>query len=175
MRSVQDKQPLPQARGYLETQAHSADPLDVVRGLYQVAIESVGNAMTHLREGDALARSRDVSRAEEAVHELALSLDRSVEAPFVQRLGDLYGYILERIAQGHAQQSEAAFQDARAILVTLEAAWAGVQEKVRGESVSNLAEVTAEQTYEPAEQAPQDASAAYGQVAVSSSSRDWSA
>jgi len=122
-----------------------------------------------------MARARDVTRAEEAVHELALSLDRSVEAPFVQRLADLYGYILERLAQGHAQQSEPSFQDARAILVTLDSAWAGVQENVRSESVAALADAIAPEPQPSREPAPQEASAAYGAVEPSASSRDWSA
>ena len=172
---VPDTQPIPQARGYLEGQAHSTDPLDVVRALYQVAIESIGNAITHLRDGDATARSRDVTRAEEAVHELSLALDRSVEAPFVRSLADLYAYILDRLVQGHSQKSEAAFRDARAILVTLESAWAGVQAKVHAEGALPATESPAEVPYEAPQEAPQDASTAYGEVLIPVNSRDWSA
>jgi flagellar protein FliS len=173
MGGVADIQTLNAARGYLEGRAHSSEPLDVVHTLYRVALESVGSAIVHLRDGDAMARSRDVTRAEEAVHELVLALDKSVDAPFVRTLVDLYSYILDRLVQGHSQQSEQAFRDAQTILVTLESAWAGVRANVAKEQAPLPASPAMEEPAPP--QPVQDASAAYGQFSMPTNSHDWSA
>jgi flagellar protein FliS len=173
MGNVADTANLNPARGYLEGRAHSAEPLDVVHTLYRVALESVGSAIAHLHDGDAMARSRDVTRAEEAVHELVIALDRSVDAPFVRTLADLYTYILERLVQGHSQQSEQAFREAQTILVTLESAWAGVRANVSAETASTATVSAAEESDSPAP--VQDTTAAYGQFSVPVNSHDWSA
>jgi flagellar secretion chaperone FliS len=173
MWGVADTSSFTPARGYLEGRAHSAEPLDVVHTLYRVALESVGGAIAHLHDGDTMARSRDVTRAEEAVHELVLALDKSVDAPFVRTLADLYTYILERLVQGHSQQSEQAFRDAQTILVTLESAWAGVRAKVNEEAAPVAVDSSVEEP--AAQQQVHDASTAYEQFSVPASSRDWSA
>jgi flagellar protein FliS len=131
---VTDVQALQQAhRDYAESRILSAHPVEVVHMLYQVAIDNVNAAITHLRNRDHFARSLAVTKAQSAIHELLLALDHSVNAPFTRTLSDLYHYSLQQITQGHGKQSEQAFREALSILTTLATAWAEVKKRLCGE------------------------------------------
>ena len=173
-----DAKTLEQAqRSYVEGQILSAPPTEIVQMLYQAAIDNLHAAIVHLRDGDAFARARVVSKSEEAVGELVLALDHSVNAPFTHTLADLYAYVLQRIVAGHAQQSEQAFREALSILTTLAETWAEVKRRV---SEENRAADVKNESQEPeaaAEPAAKvnDPYAAYSQsLPAAVGSRDWS-
>lgn len=117
-------------REYLENRVRSAHPVEIVTMLYQVAIDSLAAAIEHLKTGDNLARSREITRAEEAVHELLAALDHSVNVKFTHTLASLYRYCLERMVVGHAQRSADALREASSVLSTLAVAWREVKERV---------------------------------------------
>ena len=106
-------------RDYVENRIETAHPVEIVHLLYRVAIDSLNEAVAHLKSGDHFARANAVTRAELAVDELILSLDHSVDAPFTRTLSDLYGYVLRQTVAGHAKKSEQAFREALAVLTTL--------------------------------------------------------
>ncbi len=110
-------------RDYLESRILSAHPVEIVAMLYEVAINSLNEAIGHLKTRDRFARSRAVTRAEQAIHELLFALDHSVNAQFSRTSAGLYQYALGRIVAGHAQESEAAFQEALTVLQPLASAW----------------------------------------------------
>ncbi len=116
-------------REYLENRIRSAPPIEIVTMLYDVAIDSLKAAIEHLQSGDRLARSREISRAEQAVHELLVALDHSSQAPFTHTLSALYRYCLNRMIEGHATQSEQAFREALSVLSTLAVAWQEIKAK----------------------------------------------
>jgi len=158
-------------RDYLESRILGAHPVEIVALFYQVAIDNLNEAIAHLKSGDHLARSAAVTRAEQAVHELLIALDHSVNAPFTRTSEDLYRYALERIVTGHARRSEEAFREALAVLTPLAAAWADLK--------SRLCQEPAEQTGEPEgrqdrEETISDPYAAYRQNPAAAASRDWS-
>ena len=127
MNFVQSSDPVQQAqREYLESRILSAQPAELVEMLYQVAIQSLKKAIGHLKSGDAMARSGEVTRAQEAVNELMAALDHSVGASFTQTLASLYAYVQQQILKGHAGPSEEALQRAIGILNTLQEGWSGV-------------------------------------------------
>lgn len=128
---MNDPQMMEQARrDYLESRILAAHPTEIIEMLYQVAVDSLREAIEQLKSGDRFARSRAVTRAQEAVHELAVSLDPSVKAPFTHRLAGLYQYVLREITMGHARQSEREFQDALSVLTTLAAGWSEVRRQI---------------------------------------------
>src|SRR5580704_1791604 len=134
MYRVMDVETVQQAhRDYAESRILSAHPVEVVHMLYQVAIDNLNAAISHLRNRDHFARSYAVTKAQAAIHELILALDHSVNAPFTRTLSDLYHYSLQQITQGHGKQSEAAFREALSILTTLATAWAEVKKRLCGE------------------------------------------
>jgi flagellar biosynthetic protein FliS len=119
-------------REYLENRIRSAHPIELVNMLYQVAIDNLKAAIGHLKTQDRLARARAITRAEEAVDELLVALDHSVNAPFTHRLAGLYSYCLGRMIEGHAKESEQAFEEALSVLSTLAVAWKEVKERTCG-------------------------------------------
>ena len=126
-------------RDYIESQLEASHPVEIVYGLYQVAIDNVRAAIAHLKSGNAFARANAVTKAEFAVDELILCLDRSVDAPFIKTLDGLYGYVLRQIVAGHSKKSEKAFREALSILTTLSEGWGGVKDQVCGSAVSPAA------------------------------------
>jgi flagellar protein FliS len=177
MYRVMDVETVQQAhRDYAESRILSAHPVEVVHMLYQVAIDNLNAAISHLRNRDHFARSYAVTKAQAAIHELILALDHSVNAPFTRTLSDLYHYSLQQITQGHGKQSEAALREALSILTTLAAAWTEVKKRLCGEEGAaaqveslghHLAEETRQQSANPY--------AEYGSsLSTSVLSRDWS-
>jgi flagellar secretion chaperone FliS len=158
-------------REYLESRALSAQPVEIVHMLYQVAIDNLNLAITCLDTGDAIARSRAVTKAQEAVHELTVSLDRSVDAPFTRTLVDLYAYVLSCMVTGHAKKSKQAFKDALSVLTTLAVAWAQVKDElVHGPQAANVAQE--QESPEPSQ--TETPYGSYGPVsATPGTSRDW--
>lgn len=164
-------------RDYLENQALVTSPTEVVQMLYQVAINNVRHAIDFLKSGDALARARVVTKAEEAVDELVLALDHSVGAQFTHTLADLYGYILQQLVTGHARQSEQAFRDALTILESLNDTWTEVRAKLSAEADAADAAVMSTMSEEPepvASTKTSDPYSAYHSGPIASG-RDWSA
>jgi flagellar biosynthetic protein FliS len=169
MKRVTDPQKLEQAhRDYMQSRILTAHPTEIVEMLYQVAIDNLREAIELLKSGDRFARSRSVTKAQSAVHELAVSLDHSAGAPFTRTLADLYQYVLTQITMGHSRQPEREFRDALSILITLGSAWTEVRKQVceQNQPVEEA---------EPERAAGASASASpYAQPVAQVGSRDWS-
>jgi len=179
MTFVQTSDPVQQAqREYLESRILSAQPAELIEMLYQVAIQSLKKAVGHLKSGDAMARSREITRAQEAVNELMAALDHSVGASFTQTLAALYAYVQQQTLKGHSGPSEEALQRAIGILSTLQEGWHGVcVELAKANQPAVVAPQSGAQDYsEETPVAAGDRSADYYQEeAVPASSRGWSA
>jgi flagellar secretion chaperone FliS len=161
-------------RDYLESRIATAHPVEIIHLLYQVAIDNLNLAITHLKGGDAFARARAVTKAELAVDELILALDHSVNAPFTRTLAQLYGYVLQQTVTGHGRKSEQAFREALSILTTLSEGWDGVVKNVCGDRQPVSTEAP-EPEKAVAAAAPDSRFAAYSQgPSVAVLSRDWS-
>jgi len=117
-------------REYFESRIRSAHPIEIVTMLYQAAIDNLNAAVGHLKTGDRRARSRAVSKAQEAVHELLVALDHSVGADFTHTLASLYRFCLDRMVTGHSQQSAKPFEEALSVLSTLAVAWREIKERM---------------------------------------------
>jgi len=151
----------------MESRALSAQPIEIVHMLYQVAIDNLYAAISCLDTGDAFSRARAVTKAEEAVQELMISLDHSV-APFTRTLADLYRYVLDSTVKGHAKKSKEAFEEALSVLTTLAVAWAQVKDELLANPPSPS---PAEEHESPASSQSDNP---YGSFATTASgSRDW--
>jgi flagellar protein FliS len=178
MNFVHSTDPVQQAqREYLESRILSAQPTELIEMLYQVGIQSLRKAIGYLKSGDAMARSREVTRAQEAVNELMAALDHSVGASFTQTLAALYAYVQQQTLKGHAGPSEEAFVRAIGILTTLQEGWNGVcadLAKAKQAVAAPVKPSEPEHLEEPPAPAGERA-ADYYQEAVPVPSRDWSA
>ena len=108
---------------YLESRVLSADPLELIRMLYQHALDSVRVARKHLAEGDIAARSRAISQAIAAVSELSGSLDHSVGGTISRNLEELYRYSGQKLFEASLKQQDGPLAEVEALLVTLSDAW----------------------------------------------------
>jgi flagellar protein FliS len=178
MNFVQSPDPVQQAqREYLESRILSAQPAELIEMLYQVGIQSLKKAIGHLKSGDAMARSAEISRAQEAVNELMAALDHSVGASFTQTLASLYAYVQTEILKGHAGPSEDALQLAIGILNTLQEGWSGVCTQLAKANQPVKAPAQYVEPDQPEEQpvGAGDRSVDYYQEADPVPSRGWSA
>ena len=144
---------------YFRTKVLTAGPLETVVMIYEVAINALTAAVEQLRNGDAMARAKSVTKAQEAVTELVAAVDHSSGASYTQTLVELYGYVFNQITMGHTQKSEVAFQNAISILRSLHEGFAEAQRRtLEGDSSEQQA---------PAAPSP------YGTHPDHHESRDW--
>jgi flagellar biosynthetic protein FliS len=159
-------------RGYFEQRILSAHPVEIVALLFRVAIESLHDAVQHLKSGDRFARSSSITRAEHAIQELLFSLDHSVHPSFSRTAAGLYRYALDRIVAGHAQESEKAFRDALAVLDPLSKAWEDVRARICDDP--GAGREVPEASAEPPRESAKGPHSAYLGAQIPLGSRDWS-
>jgi len=105
----------------------SAHPVEIVHLLYRVAIDNLNIAISCQKTGDNFGRSKAVTKAQKAVHELMFALDPAVNAPSTRNLTELYDYVQRQIIAGHTRRSEQSFEYALGVLTTLSEGWSGVR------------------------------------------------
>jgi flagellar protein FliS len=116
---------------YLESRIESAEPVQLVRMLYQGALAAVRDARRQLAAGDIAGRSQAVSRAFEILTELTTSLDRARGGEIAIRLAQLYDYIQRRLLEANAHQQDAPLAEVLGLLTTLAEAWQEIGETNR--------------------------------------------
>jgi len=108
---------------YLENRVLSADPLELVRLLYQGTIGAVQDARHHLAKGRIAERSRAISRACAMLGELAGALDRTSGGEIATRLAALYDYMQRKLLEANFQQADAPLGEVLSLLATLAEGW----------------------------------------------------
>lgn len=121
---------------YLEGRVASADPLELVRLLYDAAIASVREARRALAAGEILARSRAISKASGIVIELNSALDHAQGGDLSRRLAALYDYVLRRLLEANLQQTDAPLEEVWGLLSTLAEGWNGIHRPAEASQVS---------------------------------------
>lgn len=112
---------------YMESRVLSADPVELVRLLYQGAIAAVRDSRQFLAAGKITERSRAISKASAIIIELAAALDYQRGGPISQRLAALYQYLLDRLLEANFQQKDAPLAEVLSLLSTLAEAWEGTR------------------------------------------------
>ena len=115
---------------YLESRILSANPLDLIRLLYQASIAEVREARRYLAEGDIASRCRCISKAHCILSELALCLDHERGGELSHRLARLYDYMQRRMLEANAGQQDAPLREVLGLLSTLSEAWEGISDPV---------------------------------------------
>lgn len=108
---------------YVENEIMQADPLQLVQMLYRGALQAVTKARHYLREGDILARSRQVTKASEIINELTLSLDHERGGDIARNLVELYDYMQRLLQDANFRQVEPPLAELESLLGTLLEAW----------------------------------------------------
>src|SRR5215469_13441120 len=112
---------------YQESRILTADPLELVRLMYQAAISEVRKARLHLANGDIRQRSQAISKACAILTELTVSLDRKAGGEYAERLADLYGYMTGQLMEANFRQQEEPLAEVLGLFSTLLENWEGVQ------------------------------------------------
>ena len=121
--------PSSRQKEYLAIRITTASPMELVRILYEGAVQSVHEAIRALHSGDILGRGQAVNKAIEILAELRVSLRRDVQEQYSNTLAELYGYIQHQLIRAHAEQSESLLQEVSRLLSTLLEGWAGAMER----------------------------------------------
>lgn len=111
---------------YLESRVLAADPVELVRILYRLAIDRVREAREHLEKGDIAARGKAISTAAQAIGELHGSLDFAAGGEIARRLSQLYDYMQRRLLDASLRQSAEPLNEVLGLLSTLSEAWQAV-------------------------------------------------
>ena len=113
---------------YLENRVLSADPMELIRLLYQAATGAVRNARHHLASGDIAARARCIANACEILFELTGSLDHARGGEISRGLALLYDYMTRRLVEANFRKSDAPLAEVLTLLTTLSEAWNGLKQ-----------------------------------------------
>jgi len=101
----------------------SASPVELVRILYTAAARAVQTARESLQAGDIASRSREISKAQVILIELASSVDSAKGKDIGERLLALYDYMQTRLAEANAEQKDGPLAEVSHLLGTLQEAW----------------------------------------------------
>ncbi len=108
---------------YLEGEVLAADPVKLIRLLYDGAIDAVAQARCYLISGDIRGRSSAVNRALAILSELTQSLNHDVGGKLSRELAAIYDYAQRRLLEGNYSQADSPFEDVQGLLVTLLQGW----------------------------------------------------
>jgi flagellar secretion chaperone FliS len=159
-----------QRQEYVALRVQTASPLELIRILYEAAIQGVQQAVSALQSGDILARGRAITRTIEILSELRIALRFDVQKEYCNTLAGLYGYMQTQLIRAHSEQSETLLQEVSRLLQTLLEGWTGAMQNLTAEQAQSAAvmQVTVPETA-PSEQNPYSAEAA----ASGSGGRSW--
>ncbi len=126
-----------QQKEYVSQRVQTASPLELIRILYETALETVDEALRAQRSGDILGRGRAVTRTIEILSELRSALRFDVQKEYCSTLSGLYGYMQGQLIRAHAEQSEALLQEVSRLLQTLLDGWSGAMNNLAAEQQQN--------------------------------------
>jgi flagellar protein FliS len=112
---------------YVDSRVLAADPVDLVKLLYQAAIASVRDARCHLEKRDIAARARAISKAGRILTELTVSLDHERGGEVSRGLARLYDYMSRRLIEANFRQADQPLEEVLGLLLTLLDGWEGIQ------------------------------------------------
>jgi flagellar protein FliS len=137
---------------YLDAKVDSASPLQLVYLAYECALEVIGEAREHLREGRIHERSHAITRVMKILTELDHALDHNRGGDMSKTLGQLYAYMQDRLREANFRQIDEPLAEVQQLLETLTSAWKEIAEK---DTVSETASaITAIPVEEPTWVAP---------------------
>jgi flagellar secretion chaperone FliS len=108
---------------YLESRVLTASPLQLVHLAYEAAIDAIAHARVHLTEKRIFERSDAITKAQQIVAQLQLSLDYDKGGELSRRLGQLYDYMQRQLSEANFKQIDEPLAQVKCLLETLDEAW----------------------------------------------------
>lgn len=119
-----------QHQEYIKQRVQSASPVELIRILYEAAVQSVDEAVRSLRSGDILKRGQAVTKTIEILSELRIALRYDVQQEYCRTLAGLYSYMQGQLIRAHSEQSESLLLEVSRLLQTLLEGWTGAIENL---------------------------------------------
>lgn len=123
---------------YLERTILDADPIELVRLLYQRVIACIRDAREHVAHRRIAERAAAITRAHAALSELRLSLREEAAPELANNLRALYDFVQQRLLDANVRQEDRPLAEALGVMLTLAEAWNGVKTRA-GAGVSEPA------------------------------------
>jgi flagellar protein FliS len=111
---------------YLENRILSADPVELIRILYEHGIKFVREARGALAAGDIVGRSKAISRTIGILGELEGSLDMQAGGSISQNLSALYRHMRNRLTVANLKQTDGPLAEVESLMQTLGGAWQAI-------------------------------------------------
>jgi flagellar protein FliS len=111
---------------YYESQVTTSSPEKLVVMLYEAAIRSLTQSISHVENGNPNGKRDSVDKALAIIQQLQTTLDMEKGGHIAAQLERLYGYITSRILDGSANLDKRPLEEAVRLLTTLHSAWATV-------------------------------------------------
>lgn len=124
----------PHASRYLEVEAQTANPLQLVLMLYEGALQYLQEAKGYIRGGDIEGRTRSINRTLAIISELQASLNFQEGGQIAQSLESLYAYMKGRLIAANLGQQDEPLSEVISLLSTLKLAWQEIASLVSGQS-----------------------------------------
>ena len=115
---------------YYEQMILNAEPVELIRLLYQRAISCVREAREHLAHKRIAERTRAVTNAYAAIEQLIVALRPENAPDLCSRLQGLYAYMQQRLLDANMQQSDGPMAEVLGLLTTLAEGWSGVVDQM---------------------------------------------
>ena len=112
---------------YLESRVLSADPVELIRLLYQTGVSAVQDARRCLADGKIMERSQAITKAGRVLIQLITALDHERGGEISRRLAALYDYMLRRLTEANSRQRDEPLAEVLSLLATLAEGWEGVR------------------------------------------------
>ena len=112
-----------QLQAYKDNQIRTADPGTILLMLYEGAIESLKQAVSHLATGNMAEKGQCILRAHDIITQFVVSLDYEVEAELAQNLEGLYGFMLDQMLLANIENDPQPLKRVISLLDTLKDGW----------------------------------------------------
>ncbi|MEW6582099.1 MAG: flagellar export chaperone FliS [Actinomycetota bacterium] len=103
----------------------TASPGQLVVMLYDGFLRFAGQAQEALERGDLVQAANRLTRAQDIVQELRVTLDMS-QGVIAQNLASLYLYVTERLTQARLRKAPGEVEEARRLMADLRGVWAQI-------------------------------------------------
>ena len=123
------------AQEYVDNEVLNVEPLGLVCLLYSKAIEKLHQARDHLAAGRLTERSEAIGLSMEIVVELKGSLSED-GGEIAVNLARLYDYLIEKLAEAHAEQKMEPLDESLRLLSTLLEGWKEARSALAGTAVA---------------------------------------
>lgn len=110
-------------RVYKETQIETASPVRLIVILYDIIISSIDQALIHLENKKYDLLNKELSRAQDGLIELIVSLDFEKGGDIANNLYSIYLYCSRRLFEGNIEKNKDMLLEVKNILLKLRDAW----------------------------------------------------